>query len=710
MRFRSHISRFGLLLATAIGLRAAEPIPLNHAEATFHAGTAEDLACVIDGVQAGPRGWSVMPKITEPQALVVRCAQPVEAAELDITLFFLSGRPNNSIAEFALSYTTDAEPALNGNWKPLEIQRFSAEVGTLQRTSEGHLLAALMPDEVTGIIPDDTYRVAVLLPKGRATGFRLQVFPVFAWKGGPAWMSWGSPHDFVLTEFRVEVHARETTNIALHCPVKASHPLEGAQQPGSLTDGLPATIAHPRDPDLGARFHFDIDLGRVANLDHLSLRSRGDAYNLDRFSRLLVQLYDNNPATGASPVWEGMDRADGSHPAQGTADIVRGDIGRGVFRGRYLRLSSDSKVPQSPQLAEVEVYETRTPEVISALADGRKIPVAGGLDLPPGVRRLSLHLRVPQVGVPAGVAFRWRMRGDLEQWQESRLMTIDLPAPRAGRTTFEVQALHSDHQWDASVSRLPILTRQYFWESHVFQFLAGLGVLVAAISLARILTRRRAERQLALLKAQAALAEERTRIARDIHDDLGASLTQIALLSELAQADAHDPSQARAHVDEIFNTAQTLTRSVDEIVWAVNPANDTLEKFAPFISQSVQSFLRPAGIDCRLELPDQLPARTMTATVRHNLFLVVKEAIHNIVNHATARTVRFALSLHDRQLEIVIADDGRGFDPQQPAASRPGGGEGLKSMRDRMSVIGGTLQITSAPGRGTTLTLQVTLT
>ena len=167
-----------VILLAATAARAAEPIPLIRPEATFFAGSPDDFARVVDGVETGPQGWSVAPKVHEPQALVVRCARPVEAAELDVTLFFLAGRPMNTIAEFALSYTTDPEPSLNGNWKPLEVVKFNAQVTTLRRTEDGHLRSDPLPFQVTGMIPDDIYRATVLLPGGRATGFRLEVFPV----------------------------------------------------------------------------------------------------------------------------------------------------------------------------------------------------------------------------------------------------------------------------------------------------------------------------------------------------------------------------------------------------------------------------------------------------------------------------------------------------------------------------------------------------
>jgi signal transduction histidine kinase len=687
----------------------AEPLRLTHPEATFHAGTADDFACVVDGVTAGPRGWSPAPKVSEPQALVVRCERPVEADELDIALFFLAGRPLNAIADFALSFTTDAEPSLAGNWLPLEILRFNAEVTTLRRAGPGRLVSELPRRLMTGTIPDDVYRMELRLPGGRATGFRLEVFPVKPDDGMAPGLSWHAPYDFSLTEFRVAEHIRETTNIALQRPVKASHPLEILMVPDALTDGLPATIAHPGKGDLGSDFWFEIDLGRVVHFDHLGLRTRGDDY-LDRLSQVWVRSYDEEPAAGLAPVWEGLLRADGSYPARGEVDIVRAEMGQGNFQGRYLRISSESKVPFSPQLAEVEVYETRRPEVIAALADGRGIPVTDRLELPPGTRRLSLRLRIPQAGMPAGVRFRWRLRGDLETWQDSHLMSIDMPSPPPGKTTFEAQALHSDGQWDATVYRLPVVTRQHLWETSVFRWVGGGAIVLSAAGLGILGSRRRNARKLARMKAETALANERSRIARDIHDDLGVSLSQIAMQCEVMEDDFDKPQQMRQHVAELSSSARAVTRAVDEIVWAVTPGNDTLEKFTAFIGQFVENCLRPTGIACRLALPDEVPHIPMEATLRHHLYLVIREALNNIIRHAHAQTVHFTLTLEERTLTLVLSDDGAGFDPSPdaiPAGERFYGGNGLSNMRKRMDEIGGTLEIVSAPGRGTALTLQL---
>jgi signal transduction histidine kinase len=209
------------------------------------------------------------------------------------------------------------------------------------------------------------------------------------------------------------------------------------------------------------------------------------------------------------------------------------------------------------------------------------------------------------------------------------------------------------------------------------------------------------------LREQHAVEQERARIARDVHDNLGASLTQIALLSELAQTNFHKPAQARGHVDDIFRFAQSLTRSVDQIVWTLNPVNDTLPRFCAFASEFAQDFLQAAGISCRLSLPESWPDIRLSPTLRHHLFLVLKEALSNVLAHAAATTVRLSMSLEDGRLRIVISDDGKGFDSAAVGKTRPGGGHGLQNMRSRLKQCKGTVEIESSPGHGTMVTVEV---
>ena len=692
----------------------AEPLRFVHPEATYHGGAEADLLKVIDGVPEGPRGWSPAPKVSEPHALVVRCERPVEADELDVHLYFLAGRASNALAEFSLSFTTDTKPSLQGNWQPLEISRFAAEVGNLRRTNEGRLRLDYFQQQASGNVPDDVYHIEARLPGGQATGFRLDVFPVQLPDGKERRLSWWPPYDFTLTEFRVAVHARETTNIALHQPVSSSHPLfhddKGYQQsPASLTDGLPATVAHPHDASLGAAFHFEIDLGRDVLIDHINLRNRGD-FNPDRMSRMRLRLYDQAPATEAPPVWDGLNRADGSHPEAGAVDHVRADIGTGVFRGRYLRISSDSPVPHSPQLAEVEVYESRTPELVEVTADGKVLETGPGLEVPPGARRLSLKLTIPQSGKPAGYAFRWRMSGDLDTWQNSSQMTLEMACPQPGRYLFEAQALHSDGEWDGTIYQLPVRVRQHWWKNGWFRWTSGFLLTALVTGSGMLWTRRRAARQLARMKAETALAEERARIARDLHDEIGANLTHISILSTLASEAATGPEISRQHNAEVASCARETIQAFDEILWSVNPKNDTLPSLCHYVCRRAEEMLSPAGLTYRFHLQDPMADLPLPPNSRHQILLAVKETLHNILKHAKATHVQVRCELEDRGLCIEIQDNGCGFDPSSVSPD-PGQrrGMGLDDIRHRLTVLGGECLIESTPGQGTRVTFLLPL-
>jgi len=141
-----------------------------------------------------------------------------------------------------------------------------------------------------------------------------------------------------------------------------------------------------------------------------------------------------------------------------------------------------------------------------------------------------------------------------------------------------------------------------------------------------------------------------------------------------------------------------IIKSLDEIVWAVNPRNDSLDRFTAHLCTFAPDFLRAAGISCRLDVPMDLPTALLPANVRHHLYLGFKEALHNVVKHAGATEVWLRLKLDPKQLTLVIEDNGRGF---QPGAKAAAGEDGLVNLAQRMSEIGGSFEQQSEPGRGT---------
>src|SRR5262245_26088599 len=190
-----------------------------------------------------------------------------------------------------------------------------------------------------------------------------------------------------------------------------------------------------------------------------------------------------------------------------------------------------------------------------------------------------------------------------------------------------------------------------------------------------------------------------------MHDDLGSSLTQIALTSELAGREFTDQSAAAEHIRTISSTTREVFRAMDEIVWAVNPKHDTLDSLVAYIGRFAQGFLQPAGIRCRLDLPTEVPACNLTAEQRHNLFLAVKEGLNNVVKHAGASEVWIRVALDQSECVVTIEDNGCGIDPRTVRAE----GNGLQNMRMRLNTIGGKFEIETSAQQGTKLRMIVRL-
>ena len=214
-------------------------------------------------------------------------------------------------------------------------------------------------------------------------------------------------------------------------------------------------------------------------------------------------------------------------------------------------------------------------------------------------------------------------------------------------------------------------------------------------------TTQKLQRQLAELKQQEALEKERARIARDLHDQLGANLTQVALLGEMAETDKHLPDEIAGHARQISHTARETSRALDEIVWAANPSNDTLEGLINYACKYAQDYLELAGLRYRLEVPAQLPAQIIAPDLRHNIFLAFKEAVNNVVKHAQASEVKIRLRLEAATFTLEIEDNGRG--PGEAPAKT--GRNGLRNMRQRMEDVGGVFVMTPGPQRGTLIRL-----
>ena len=337
---------------------------------------------------------------------------------------------------------------------------------------------------------------------------------------------------------------------------------------------------------------------------------------------------------------------------------------------------------------------------------------SGALRLPPQYRQLEIQFTTLSFAGLDNIRFHYRLQGFDQDWQDAGTERhAKYPRLSAGTYHFEVRAFNGEGGWDQSGATLDITVLPYFWQTWWFitpAILLALGIVATTV---RYIEKRRLQQQLARLKRERAVEYERARIARDIHDDLGANLTEITLLSELAQSADAPAHEVQTDVKRIADKARALTHSLDEIVWAVNPRNDTLDSFVTYACIQAEEYLKTAGIRCRLKAPESVPAYALETSIRHSLFLVVKEALNNVVKHAGASEVILSFAVQRNILEVVIKDDGRGFDnaagPGVAAGKRVG--NGLPNMRQRMQDIGATLDLQSAPGQGTMVRIRVTL-
>jgi len=345
--------------------------------------------------------------------------------------------------------------------------------------------------------------------------------------------------------------------------------------------------------------------------------------------------------------------------------------------------------------------ETRTPPVFieRVIANGSDTPPTNGfLPLPPGLERLEIEFTGLHFAAAGRLRFRSRLIGVDRQWSAaSPMRRVEYRHLAPGTYRFEVSSAIGNGPWAPVPTRLEIVLAPHFWQTLWFQGTAVLAALGLAAAFTRWLERTRARRKIVALRREHAIQDERARIARDLHDDVGSSLTQVALLSELAATDLTErPEQARDHINEIFTTAKDLTRSLDEIVWAVNPAQDTLERFAAFLGTYVQGYARSAGLTARIEMPGVIPAMAVSSPLRHHLYLATKEALHNVVKHSGAAEIRFRLIPEPAAIRLVIEDNGHGF-----GGNSHGAGDGLHNLTKRLAQIGGSCSHHSAPGRGT---------
>ena len=268
---------------------------------------------------------------------------------------------------------------------------------------------------------------------------------------------------------------------------------------------------------------------------------------------------------------------------------------------------------------------------------------------------------------------------------KSRRRSFGRLAP--GRYKFEVRARLPLGGW-GKVSGAEITVSPMFYETVPFVVAISLLAMVFGVVAVRGVFAYRLRKRLASIRQRDVLSVERARIARDIHDDVGARLTRISMLISMA-AERDD------EISGIADEVRDVVRALDEVVWAVEPRNDTISSFVDYVYNYAESFVSSSNLGIRARFPPELPEARLSSVMRHAVFMCIKEALNNAVKHAEASHVFIAMETFGDKVEIRIGDDGKGF------VSPREGGNGLLNMRTRMEEIGGLFEIGLRPSGGT---------
>jgi signal transduction histidine kinase/ligand-binding sensor domain-containing protein len=487
---------------------------------------------------------------------------------------------------------------------------------------------------------------------------------------------------------------------------------EGKFSAITARDGLPAdSITQVLDDEAG-NLWLGSPVGVISvRKDSMTAGLRGTNQNL------VCHAYGRN---------EGLPTVGCAIASQPTAWRARdGRLWFATSKGIASILSPESSPPQHPPLVVIEaMHVDGEPDTPSARLQSEAAPAPWYLasdsqqgkpvKLTPGHHQVDFRFTGLNFSDPERIHFRYMLEGLEAAWVESGERTVSYRNVPPGKYHFRVQAQNSDGLSSGAEAVLEIIIPPHIWETRWFRFTALGMILLSVAGTVFWVLQVRHKRELRTLEHRHALERERTRIAQDIHDDLGASLTRITMLSQSAMNRLEPVKTPGIELSRIYQTARSMTNAMDEIVWAINPSHDTLESLAAYFAEFVQDFLTPTGLKFNLDMPLGLPQWSISSEVRHNLFLAFKEALNNVVKHSKATEVIIALEVRTGGFMLSVTDNGCGFDATEPAVakSEPGRrsrGNGLNNMRRRLEELGGRCTVTSRPGGGTCVTFEVKL-
>jgi signal transduction histidine kinase len=388
-----------------------------------------------------------------------------------------------------------------------------------------------------------------------------------------------------------------------------------------------------------------------------------------------------------------------------------------ILQGQVIRVDPHKwRYPKTVPPVYIEAVSVNSTELdefteTTALRGGETALVR----LPANVHGLDIDFTAPCLTSPERTRFRYRLDSIDSDWIEGSSIKrrAHYGVIPSGKYRFQVAAANPEGTWNKEGAVFAFIVPVPLWRESWVLALALLALAGLAAWAARYLSHRRLRLRLSNLERSEEMSRERMRLAQDMHDEIGSKLARISFLSEVVKTEVKGFLRHAEVVDSLAKTARDLLQSLDRMVWAVNPRNDSLESLASYLNRYASEYFQCTSIVCQLAIPSNLPVMPLSAEIRHNIFLAFEECLANAMKHSGADLVTVALTLTHRLLQISITDNGTGFDlgqdPGPPGMPAEEDRLGLSGLRRRMHAIGGSCEIESKPGQGTRIKLNLSL-
>jgi signal transduction histidine kinase len=244
-----------------------------------------------------------------------------------------------------------------------------------------------------------------------------------------------------------------------------------------------------------------------------------------------------------------------------------------------------------------------------------------------------------------------------------------------------------------------------FWATTWFRITSILTLPFLVFGIIRYIEIQKLQKQIQRLKQEKIIEKERSRISRDMHDDIGASLSRIALLSQIIETGQMEAEKVMGKIHDISEMSRNLIDNISEIIWAINPDHDQASSLLGFVRNYIAKSLESADLNYHISFPGYIPELPLSSEFRRNVFLIIKESLANVLKHAQAGEVKVDVQFSEKLFTVTISDNGRGFSPGEARSS----GNGLRNIKKRIAELDGQWQVDSAPGHGTTIHFSVPL-